>query len=407
MLNALFDQSRVPPEHRWAFQHLYWEVGWFGVLSGSSLSFLYIYATRIGATALQIGLMTALTALTNLALAIPAANWLQRRPLHASVFWTSVAYRAGFLLLIPLPWLLSGPAQVWALVILTLSMAVPLTPLGIGFNALLAEAVPAEWRAHVAGIRGATLAITFMLSAYASGLILRAAPFPLGYQIVFAIGAAGAAMSSFHIYRIRTPAAPTGAAAARSGVAAAWPLRFDVWRTHFRRVLLALFAFHLAQYLAMPLFPLYSVRVLGLQDNQIGLGTALFYLTVLVGSTQLRRASHRLGHRQVTGVGVIGMGFYPLLLAFATRPSHFYWISLLGGFAFALASGAFANYMLEHIPADDRPSHLAWYNVVFNAAILAGALIGPLIADRIGLAGALVAFGVLRFFAGLVIIRAG
>ncbi len=184
-------------------------------------------------------------------------------------------------------------------------------------------------------------------------------------------------------------------------------MRLDVWGTPFRRVLLALFAFHLTQFIAIPLFPLYNVRVLELNDNHLGIGTALFYLTVLLGSTQLRKIAHNVGNKKLTGWSVSALGLYPLMLAFSSEVWHFYALSLVGGLTFAMVSGSYANYMLEHIPAHDRPPHLAWYNIVLNAAILIGSLSGPAISDMVGLSPALILFAVLRFLAGLVILKWG
>ena len=165
--------------------------------------------------------------------------------------------------------------------------------------------------------------------------------------------------------------------------------------------------FHLTQYIAIPIFPLYSVNELHLNDDHIGIGTALFYLTVLIGSTQLRSFVHRSGNKNVTAWGVIGMAVYPFLLAFSSEVWHFYGISLFGGLVFALVNGAYANYMLEHIPADDRPSYLAWYNITLNAAVLLGSLGGPAIANWLGLSDSLILFSILRMLAGLAILKWG
>ena len=151
-------------------------------------------------------------------------------------------------------------------------MAIPLTPLAVGFNALFAEAVPPEYRAHVAAMRNVMLSITFMITSLISGYILEQAAFPAGYQIVFGIGALGAAMSSFHLYFIHPLKTdpPTMQPPPRTDPVVLRPyardlsttLRLDIWNTRFRRVLLALFAFHFTQYLVIPIFPLYNVRVL-------------------------------------------------------------------------------------------------------------------------------------------------
>ena len=63
--------------------------------------------------------------------------------------------------------------------------------------------------------------------------------------------------------------------------------------------------------------------------------------------------------------------------------------------------------LLERIPEDDRPAHLAWYNLVLNASVLVGTLAGPLIAGWTGLVTALIIIGGLRFLAGLAILKWG
>lgn len=413
MLNRLFRQAAIPGEYQSNFLHLYFDIGWLGVLNGTTISFLSIYAIRIGATSLEIGLLGAISAFVNLFLAIPAGHWLQKQETSRAVFLTSVLYRIGYIPLIFLPWLLPEQGQILAILAITFLMAIPLTPVGVGANVLFAEAVPNEYRAHVAGIRNAMLAITFMLTSVLSGYILKAVPFPLGYQIVFAIGTLGAAMSSLHLKFVRPVAsdppvlpadAPSTDTPPRSLVAS---LRMDIWKTPFQRVLLALFVFHLTQYLPVPIFGIYNVRVLHLSDANLGIGTALFYLSVLLGSTQIRKLAHRFGNRNITGWSIAGLALYPLFLSLSRNAFHFYGVSLVGGLAFAFVSGAYANYMLEHIPAHDRPSHLAWYTIILNTAILIGSLAGPAISDRIGLSSALVLFGALRMFAAVFILRRG
>jgi len=428
MLTRLFRQTAVPVKYRPNFMHLYFDIGWFGVLSGSAINFLSIYATRIGATGFQIGLISAMSAIVTLFLAIPAGRWLQTQNTGRAIFWTSVLYRLGYIPLIFLPGLFNAQGQIWAIIIITFLMAIPLTPMGVGINALFAEAVPNEYRAHVAGIRNVVLSIAFVGTSLISGYILNQVTFPVGYQIVFGIGFFGAAMSSLHLFFIRPmeiilrprhfDAAPSAETSQRGSsqpkpepvrriASPLSALRLDIWRTPFRNVLLGLFTYHLAQFLALPIFPLYNVYVLKLNDNHIGIGTALFYLTVLFGSTQLSRVVRRLGHKRVTALGVSGMALYPFLLALSHQVWHFYFVSLVGGYIWAMAGGAFANYMLEHIPPDDRPSHLAWYTIALNMAVLIGSLGGPLIANQIGLSGALLLFALLRFLSGLAILKWG
>lgn len=415
MLNKLFRQSDVPPQYRANFIHLYFDIGWFGLLSGSSVNFLNVYAARLGATAFQIGLLGSVGAVISLFLAIPAGRWLEKRAVGKAVFWTAALYRIGFALWIPLPWLFGAQGQIWALILIALLMGIPLTGVAVGFNALFASSVPQQYRAHVAGMRNVVLSIMFMISSVLSGYLLNHLPFPTGYQVVFAIGFFGAVMSTVHLYFIRPlqadlpsapapdPVSPT-ASPRRDWLSA---LRLEIWKTDYRRSLLVLLGFHVTQYLAIPLFSIYMVHNLRLTDDHIGIGTALFYLAMLVGSMQLRHIVQRLGHKTVTAYGVMGMALYPILMALSSQVWHFYGYSLLGGFVWALVGGAYANYLLENIPDHDRPAHLAWYNMVLNASVLFGSLAGPAIADGIGIGAALIVFGVLRLFAGAAILKWG
>jgi MFS family permease len=417
-IRRFFFPPTIPGEYRSNFIHLYLDIGWFGILSGSSINFLSVYATRLGATGFQIGLLSSMAAAVSLVLAIPAGRWLETQNINVAVFRSSVWYRLGYLLWVPLPWLFGEQTQVWALIVIALLMAVPLTPLAVGFNALFAAAVPVQWRSHVAAVRNVAFALAFILSSLGSGYLLEHMPFPTGYQILFGIGFLGAALSSLHLYFIKPvqtvaptlPPRPQPASIKRalsSGQQLQTVIRFDIWKTPFRNTLLVFFGFHLAQFLAMPLFPLFQVRQLHLADNQIGIGTALFYLTVLLASTRLNELVRNFGHRAVTGMSVAGLAMYALLLALSKSPADFYWTSILGGLNYGMLIGSYANYLLEKIPIEDRPAHLAWYNVILNASILIGSLTGPLISQAIGLGAALILFALLRFLSGLAILKWG
>jgi len=439
-LTHLLNPPSVPAEYRRNFIHLYFDIAWYGLLAGSAVNFLTVYAARLGASGLQIGLLGALTAAVNLVLAIPAGRWLEKRPVDKAVFWTAAAYRVGYIAWVFLPFIFgaNSQAEIWALIIINFLMGIPLTVVGLGFNALFAAAVPTEWRAHVAGTRNVLLSVTFILTSLVSGYILDRVPFPLGYQIIFLIGIVGGAMSSLHLWFVRPlpqaeshaeptahklvllltepeSAPPALSAPGTSPISRASParksiqtsLRLDILASPFRAVLLVMFAFHLAQFLAIPLFPISFVRSLQLTDEHIGIGTAIFFLAVLVGSTQLNRLVRQAGHKNITGWGVIGMAVYPILLALSSTVWHFYGLSALGGFAWALVGGASVNYLLENIPENDRPAHLAWYTIVLNACTLLGSLGGPAIAEGIGLSAALILFGILRGLAGFAIIKWG
>ncbi|HEY9089182.1 MAG TPA: MFS transporter [Anaerolineaceae bacterium] len=406
----------VPEPHRTNFRNLYWDVAWYGVLNGSTISFLTIYATRQGASEMQLGLINAIPAVINLLFAIPVAAWLSRRSMRRGVFLSAVAYRFFYLLLIPLPALLLPAAEVWIVIGITLLMAVPGTALQVGFNSLFAEAVPIEWRGHVTGIRNALLAFSTTVSTLLCGYMLAKIQFPFGYHVVFALGFLGGLMSTIYLARVRpvnnypgqmnTP----GAIAVKQSALRGWVQRnfpVHVLRGSYGVVMLLFFLFHYGQYVAIPVFPIFSVNELRLNDQVISIGTGLFNVATFFGSLQLAKVVRRLGNKRVMVIGASMLGIYPFLFALAHGIGLFLLASLVGGLTWALVGGAMFNFLLEKVPDENRAPYLAVYTLVLNAAVLIGSFSGPALAQWVGLRPAMIAFALVRWGAAVAFWRWG
>lgn len=406
------------------------DVIWWGILSGSTLSFIAVYAVRLGADPGQIGWLNAVPAVVSLLFALPVGQWLGPRQVGKKIFWASVINRIFYIFFIFLPWILTNQPQIWFIILATLVMSIPMTFFTVGFNALFADAIPSEWRGYVVAVRNAALSITTVVTSLISGQILNRVPFPLGYQIVFAIGFLGAAMSSYHLWFVRSrapdilPGRP-GPDAAQGGSAAfpgghstgvprkPWwqslfgPLRIDILKGSFGKILLLLFFFHLAQFLGIPIFPLYQVNQVHFSDQVISLGVGIFNFVVFLGSTQLPRLFGKFNNKRLIGGGVLLMATYPALMSISRDLPLFALTSIVGGIAWSIVGGTLYNFILDWIPDHDRPAHLSWYHLALNAAILAGSLSGPLIANAIGLPDAMLVCAGTRLLAGLAILRWG
>jgi MFS family permease len=409
----------VPEGNRSIFRYLYTEIGWYGVLSGTILSFISIFLARIGANGTQIGMINAAPAVIGLVFTLPIGQWLQHRSLTQTVFLSSIAQRVFYFFLIFLPVLLPHQGQIWMIVLLTLILSIPGTAVTIGFNSMFADLVPVPWRGYVAGIRNALLSIASTLTTLLSGWILVALPFPLGYQIVFGFGFLGGMLSSLFLFLIAAHSTPSGIKVEpwrwlfprssekeqhnpRSLLFS--PPRMDILRSPFGKILGLLFFFHLFQYLAVPLFPLYWVNEVKFGDQVIGLGQAILSVAVFVGSTQLDRISRRLGNHRLLGFGILAMSLYPILTGFMRDIPLFILSVILGGLAWSMVSGVLFNYIYEKIPGDERAAYLSWYFLIFNAAVLIGSLGGPFIAQTENLSFGLILFGCLRLAAGAAIL---
>ncbi|MHB1118793.1 MAG: MFS transporter [Bellilinea sp.] len=413
----------VPPEYRRNFLHLYFDIAWWGLLNGSVLVFLAIYASRLGASTFQLGLLTASPALVNLLFTFPAGSFTSKWTTAKAVRWSALVMRLFYLFLIPLPILLPGDTQIWVIISLTLLMNIPGVIIAVQFNAFFAEVTPPEYRGHVVGIRNALFAITTMLAALASGLALDKLPFANGYQVVFAIGFLGAMMSTVHLFLIKPPAAETLSAlpetseavkreveaADRAPVRASrWgALRMDVLRGPFATILWITFLFQTSLFFIGPVVPRYQVDELRLTDATISQGSAVFWVMYFVGSLQVRRLAQRWGFKRMTAYGLLIASLTLTIFTFSYEKWIYLTHQFIGGFGFALMSAGMINYILEKVPVDDRFSHLAWYNLALNASILLSGLLAPPIAGVIGIMATLLVSVGLRAIVALFMLKRG
>jgi MFS family permease len=399
----------IPEAYRLTFLHLFFDLAWIGVLSGTTVAFLSVYAARLGATNDQIGFLSAAPAIINLLFAIPSGNWMKRWRLGEVVFWSSALARIFYLLFAFLPLFLKPTSQIWMIIVITLIMTIPLTFLNVSFNALMIEAVPPQWRAFVVGGRNGVLSIISMIATLGSGELLSRVQFPLGYQIVFGIGFFGALLSSFHLFRLRHIGAdPIRAASWRFNFREAFPRnRLQTADRKYLRVLFLLFGFHISQWLVIPLVPLFTVNILRLNDFQISVGNSSFNLVVFIGSFFLASITGKIGNHKSTAFSMIGLGIFPLLLSFAKGFDYFLFANLIGGISWSILGGSLFNYLADHVPDADRAASMSWYILASNGSILIGSLAGPFIAGKIGFPLALLIFAILRILSGIAVLRLG
>jgi len=407
----IFFSSKSPLKYRPNFRNLYADVAWFGILNGSTIAFLPIYVTRLGADPGSVGIITAAPAIVALFISLPLGVWFARRNTSRAVFLTAVASRIFYLFLCLYPWIFPvAQPQIDVILLSVFIMSIPGTALSLGFNALLGEAVPIDWRGHVAGIRGAFIAIATAVSSFSSGWILNHIVYPYGYQVVFLIGFIGAAMSTYSLWKVRPFPEDQVQSVEAEEDHTHWlkrMLNLDVLKSDFNKPLFLLVFFHLALYLPSPIFPVYQVRVLEFPDRLLGIGTSVFYLAYFFGSLQLEKITRRWNNKAILGVGGVMLAFYPFLLRFAFQVPVFLLTCVIGGLAWTLAGGILYNYLLEKVPVVKRPAYLAWFSLGSNAAILCGSLFGPVIAGWIGLAPALLLFALIRALSGILILRWG
>ncbi|MEW6502731.1 MAG: MFS transporter [Chloroflexota bacterium] len=416
---------QTPSQMKRNYSHFYADVVWFGVLNGSALSFLSVYATRIGASAHQIGLINAAPAIMALLFSLPFGAWIEPQSKRRATLITAFLMRVFYFPLFLIPSRLPAEFQVPIILVMVFLMYIPATGLGVAFNALFAEAIPIQDRAQIAGIRNVFFAIVSIITSLTCGYILNHFPFPMNYEVVFALGFISAMLSTLHLSLIRSSDderfslekkfQAKGNAVEKDNqtnihqkndvIPSNSQLHLEILKTPFQSVLWMMFSFHFAQYLPLSLFPIFAVKVLKVSDQVISIANAIFFLAMLIISSQVSRLALRFGNQKITGLGLLFLSGYPFVLSLSHSAFPYLAAHLLGGTGWGLASSTMFNFVLEKAPSETRSAHLAWFNVFANAGILLGSLIGPWVSSLLGIRWALLVFAIFRFWSGLNIVR--
>jgi predicted MFS family arabinose efflux permease len=181
-------------------------------------------------------------------------------------------------------------------------------------------------------------------------------------------------------------------------------LRLDLLRGPFGSFMLAYLLFYTFQYVTLPLFPLYNVNLLHLTDGDISLGTAFFYIVMTVVSLGLNRVSARRGPRSLLVLGSLLFGAFPLLMYLARDAGLYLAANIAGGGIWAVLNAGLVNRLMERVPENDRPAHMALHNIALNLGILAGSMIGPLFVSQVGLRDVILIGAGLRLVGGLLMV---
>jgi MFS family permease len=159
--------------------------------------------------------------------------------------------------------------------------------------------------------------------------------------------------------------------------------------------------------LAAPIFPLYFVRVAHATEADIGLISTAQAITLLLGYRLWTRLSQTRGARLVLLATTLGLACYPALVA---ATPHVEVIILLAGLAGIFQAGldlVFFDELMKTVPPDKTALFVALAQSVQNLSAVAAPLAGTLLADQVGLGGALLASAGLRLAAYVLFLRGG
>jgi hypothetical protein len=374
------------------FHHAFRESALIGVIN-AAIAFLPVFIARLGGTNFQVSLVTSLPSLVGVLLAIPLGSFMQTRrnimPWYArGRIGSQLSYALVALvsLMLPAPHVVQGILVVYALATIFQTMT------NVSFNIVMDATAGTQGRFELMSRRWSIMGAAQAISLIAVGAVLGRLPFPLNYQIVFI----GFALTGVWAYqygsRIIVPDHPA-ATRGGSGESAVTRLRGLLRLVLSQRQFFAFegrrFVYAISATLALPLVPLYYVRVLHAPDQWIAVMAATQTLSLLVGYALWRQQARTRGSQFVLAAATFGAALYPAALGFTHM---FLLVTILAGVGAVFTAGvnlAIFDRLMAKVPVG--------YGVTFNSidttvVFIAGSLpplLVPALASAVGVAGAL------------------
>ena len=391
----LFKWSAVPegltPREKKNFLNVEIDAAGVGLASAAS-PFLPVFLARLGASNFQVGLLTAMPAMTGLLLAIPIGRFLQHR--RQVVPWFSgarllalSAYALTGLvtLLVPREHAVSAVLLIWAMVTLTRVVV------NVCFSVVMNAVAGPKGRFELLSRRWTILGLTTTVTVAAVGLILDRLNFPLNYQVVFLGLSLGGLVSYYYSSHIDLPDAEPPPRAIGLSVRERFKGFVALIRNEraFVSFTAKRFVYMTGTALAAPLFPLYFVREVNATDAWIGIISTVQTGIMLLGYALWLRQSKVRGSRYVLLWTTFGLAFYPALTAFTRQVELIVLYAGLAGIFQAGLDLVFFDELMKTFPARYSATFVSLAQSLEHFSTIAAPLVGTLLADYIGLSGAL------------------
>ena len=368
-------------------------------LVNAAATFLPVFLTRLGATNFQVGLLTAMPAFAGLFLTLAMGRFLQSRrnvvPWFSNaslLYFSSYALTGLVSFAVPEQYLVLAVLAVWA------AASLPQTLRSVGFSVVMNAVAGPRGRYDLMSRRWSIIGLMSAVTVAVVGQILTRLRFPINYQLVFIGLSVGGFISFYYSRRIQLPDAepqprPVGASLLQR-------LKGYVDLIRGQRAFVSFTAKRLiyiaGSTLAAPLFPLYYVRDVGATDAWIGIISTSQTAIALLGYFLWARQGRARGSRFVLLCTTLVLSLHPALVASTQRVEL---VALYAGLAGVFQAGlnlVFFDELMKTVPVEHSPIFVSVAQTLQHLLAVIAPLLGTLLADRLGIGGALLVSAVLR-----------
>jgi len=357
----------------------YVQIDAVGVAMGNASSpYLPVFLTRMGASNVQVGLLSSMPGLTGLILALVVGRFLQTR--RNIVPWFSIARLlviSAYALTGLVPFLVPRQYVVMTVLIIWAAATFPQIMVNVAFSVVMNSVAGPDGRFDLMSRRWSILGFTTAVTVALAGQVLDRIAEPLNYQVVFLALSLGGLISYNFSSRIKLLDNQQALPVSHGTIRARLHSYLGLIRHEpaFISFTLKRFVYLSGITLAIPLFPLYFVRELDAPDSWIGLVSTAQTAVLLVGYPLWAAVSRRLGSRFVLLASTLVVALYPGLVGLTHNKSLIIGLAALAGIFQAGMDLVFFDALMKTIP----PQYSATFVSLAQSIQYLSAILAPLL----------------------------
>jgi MFS family permease len=354
--------------------------------------FLPVFLTRLGATAVQVGLLTSMPGITGLFLAILVGRFLQRQ--RNMIPWLSVPRFMvifAFTLIGLAPFFIPDNILILVILIIWAIATLPQTVVAVSFSVVMNAVSGPTGRFELMSHRWSILGLTTTIAVALAGQVLDHIGFHLNYQVVFIGLSLGGLLSYYASSRIKIADNEPLEKASRVSFTSSLKEYRQLIRSspNFVSFTLKQFVYLFGITLGIPLFPLYYVRQISASDEWIGLVYTAQTAVLVISYFFWSRQSRRRGSRLVLLITTLCMSLYPGLVALSQNQVTVFIYTAIAGVFQAGIDLVFFDELMRTIPPRYSPTFVSLNQSVQYIPIILAPLAGTFLSVHVGLSNAL------------------
>jgi MFS family permease len=391
-------QQEKREDLRWNFRMSTLDGMFSNVAMGMVTPFLAVYAMELGGSNNAVGLITAVPALVNTLMYLPAASIVEQSDSRLKIASkTHLLAKSVYLLMAFVPFLPWPDLRSGVLIGLLGLQTIPTVITMVAWTALMGETFPREERAHLFALRSMYTSLVTLVSSVLAGVLLDSIEYPINYVTLFLISYATSLVSFYFLSKMKEyPATPVKSVSTSLGDRIKRPFTNPDYGAKFRVFTISAVLVHLGINLAVPAYPIMYVKDLGLSKSAIGSLSLAGGLTAVLAYPMWGVVSRKAGDAAVYALSLLAFAAFPVL--YGMSGSLVYLLIMKAAMGIFDAGFAFTlfNLTLEYVDPEDSANGIAVFNVLINATGIIGPPISAFVISRSGVMAAYIVSSIVR-----------